>query len=119
MPWAAASPFVHDAVVVSDDDIRAAQRALWSGLRLVAEPGGAAAMAAILSGAYVPEPEERVVVVVCGSNTDPNLVDGAGSGDGVEQHAVLGPAGGLAREVEVLEVGVGLAVGHRAPGSAG
>ena len=74
VPWAAASPFVHDAVVVSDDDIRAAQRTLWSGLRLVAEPGGAAAMAAILSGAYVPEPDERVVVVVCGSNTDPNLV---------------------------------------------
>jgi len=74
IPWAAAAPFVHAAVVVSDDAIRAAQRALWSALRLVAEPGGAAALAAILTGAYVPDPGERVAVVVCGSNTDPNLV---------------------------------------------
>ena len=58
-----------DVVLVTDDDIRAAQQALWSTLRIVAEPGGAAALAALLSGAYRPEPGERVVVLVCGANT--------------------------------------------------
>ena len=56
-------------VLVGDDDIRAAQRALWSTLRIVAEPGGAAAFAALLSGAYRPDPGERVAVLICGANT--------------------------------------------------
>ena len=51
--------------------IRAAQRVLWNDLRVVAEPGGAAAMAALLSEAYQPALGERVAVVVCGGNTDP------------------------------------------------
>ena len=58
-----------EVVLVSDDDIRAAQETLWSGLRVVAEPGGAAAFAALLSGRYRPEPAERVAVLVCGGNT--------------------------------------------------
>jgi threonine dehydratase len=62
---------VRESVLVSDDAIREAQRALWRELRLVAEPGGATAMAAITSGAYVAEPGERVVVLVCGGNCDP------------------------------------------------
>ena len=66
-----AQSYVHQVVLVSDDDIRAAQRWLWNGLRLVAEPGGAAAFAAVLSGAYVPSPDERVAVILCGANTDP------------------------------------------------
>jgi threonine dehydratase len=49
-------------------------------LRVVAEPGGAAAFAAIRSGAYRPEPGERVVVVVCGSNCDPATVTGLAAG---------------------------------------
>ena len=61
---------------VSDDEISAVQRALWDDLRLVVEPGGAAALAAIRSGAYRPDPGERVVVVVCGSNCDPATVTG-------------------------------------------
>ena len=65
------------AVLVSDDDIRSAQQALWDELRLVAEPGGATALAALRSGAYVPERGERVVVVVCGSNCDPSTVTSA------------------------------------------
>ena len=77
VPWACASPFVHEAVLVADDDIRTAQRRLWSSLHLVAEPGGAAALAALLCGAYRPAAGERVGVVVCGSNTDPSLVTGA------------------------------------------
>jgi threonine dehydratase len=58
-----------EVVLVTDSDIRAAQQALWSSLRIVAEPGGAAAFAALLSGAYRPEPGERVAVLVCGANT--------------------------------------------------
>ena len=38
------------------------------------EPGGAAALAALLAGAYVPDPDERVAVLVCGANTDPRSV---------------------------------------------
>jgi len=56
------------SVLVDDDDIRAAQRMLWKHTRVFAEPGGATAFAAILCGAYVPAPGERVGVVVCGSN---------------------------------------------------
>jgi threonine dehydratase len=58
-----------DVVLVTDADIRAARRALWSTLRIVTEPGGAAAFAALLSGAYCPQPGERVAVLVCGANT--------------------------------------------------
>jgi threonine dehydratase len=43
-------------------------------VHLIAEPGAAAALGALLSGAYDPEPDERVVVVVCGANTDPASV---------------------------------------------
>jgi threonine dehydratase len=61
--------YVAQSVLVSDDDIRAAQKALWDRARIVTEPGGAAAFAAILSGSYVPEADERVAVLVCGANT--------------------------------------------------
>jgi threonine dehydratase len=47
----------------------AAQRALWNTLRVVTEPGGAAAFAALLAGAYRPAAGERVGVLVCGANT--------------------------------------------------
>ena len=56
-------------VLVADSAIRAAQQRLWEAVRIVAEPGGAAAFAALLDGAYVPEPGERVGVVVSGGNT--------------------------------------------------
>ncbi len=65
---------VDDVVLVSDDEILAAQRALWRELRIFAEPGGAAALAAVRAGAYVPVTSERVVVLVCGSNGDPTGV---------------------------------------------
>lgn len=64
-----AQAFVERVVLVSDDDIRAAQAALWDKVRVVAEPGGAAAFAALLSGKYAPAPDERVAVLVCGANT--------------------------------------------------
>ena len=60
---------VERVVLVADDAIRQAQAALWSSLRLVAEPGGAAAFAALLSGRYRPSSGERVAVLLCGANT--------------------------------------------------
>ena len=76
VPWACAAPFVHDAVLVDDDAIRAAQRRLWEETRLMVEPGGAAAAAALMCGAYVPAPGERVAVIVCGGNVDPATITG-------------------------------------------
>jgi len=64
-----AQAHVARVLLVSDAAIRAAQRALWETLRVVAEPGGATAFAALGSGAYVPAPGERVGVVVSGGNT--------------------------------------------------
>jgi threonine dehydratase len=60
---------VEQVLLVSDDAIRQAQAALWSTLRVVAEPGGAAALAALLSGRYRPAAGERVGVLICGANT--------------------------------------------------
>jgi threonine dehydratase len=60
---------VKEVLLVSDDAIRQAQAALWSTLRVVAEPGGAAAFASLLSGRYRPAPGERVGVLICGANT--------------------------------------------------
>jgi threonine dehydratase len=68
-----ARALVERVVLVSDDGIAAAQRALWEGLRLLAEPGGSAAFAALLGGAYRPAPGERVGVVVSGGNATINL----------------------------------------------
>jgi threonine dehydratase len=65
---------VQEAVLVPDEAIIATQRLLWSELRLVAEPGGAAALAALACGAYRPAEDERVAVIVCGSNTDPGAL---------------------------------------------
>jgi threonine dehydratase len=64
------SRYVERVVLVPDDAIRDAQRRLWDSVRLFAEPGGATAFAALPAGAYVPEPDERVVVLVCGANGD-------------------------------------------------
>jgi threonine dehydratase len=65
-----AERFVDRVVLVEDEDIRMAQKALWRVLRVASEAGGAAAMAALLSGAYHPQPNERVGVLLCGANTD-------------------------------------------------
>jgi threonine dehydratase len=56
-------------VLVSDDEIVAAQRLLWDRLRVVAEPGGCTALAALASGKYRPAPDEIVAVVISGANT--------------------------------------------------
>jgi threonine dehydratase len=67
-----AQQHVHSVVLMSDEEIRASQRALWDSLRILAEPGGAAALAGLRSGKYQPAPGERVGVIVCGGNTDPS-----------------------------------------------
>lgn len=59
---------VERVVLVEDEEIVQAQRALWDELRLIAEPGGATALAALLSGRYRPEPAERMGIVICGAN---------------------------------------------------
>ncbi|WP_428514630.1 threonine/serine dehydratase [Roseovarius sp.] len=64
----------HDvtSVTVSDDAITAAQHALWKDARQLVEPAGATALAALSSGAYRPEKDERIAVLVCGGNLTPD-----------------------------------------------
>jgi threonine dehydratase len=73
-------PIVRDRVermvLVTEDQIREAQTALWEDVRLIAEPGGAAAFAALRSGAIEVAPGERVCVVLSGANCDPATVTG-------------------------------------------
>jgi threonine dehydratase len=64
-----AQAFVDRVLLVPDDAIRNAQQTMWDVLRVAPEPGGAAALAAVLSGGYQPSAGERVGVLVCGGNT--------------------------------------------------
>jgi threonine dehydratase len=66
-----AQEFIESVALVDDEEIRMAQRWLWDHARIITEPGGATAFAALLSGAYRPQKDERVCVILCGSNTDP------------------------------------------------
>lgn len=63
-------------VLVKDPAIRRGQRWLWDHLRLIAEPGGATAIAALVTGGWTPPPDAEVGVVVCGANCDPGSVLG-------------------------------------------
>ena len=72
--FSVARRFVERVVLVDEAPIREAQRLLWESARLIVEPGGAVALAALLAGSYRPEPGERVGVVLCGANTDPKEV---------------------------------------------
>ncbi len=60
------------SVLVRDEAIAGAQQALWQAHRILVEPAGATALAALLSGAYQPEPDERVAVLICGGNISPD-----------------------------------------------
>ena len=64
-----AEKYVREVVLVTDEEIVEAQKKLWQTVRVVAEPGGAAAFAGLLSGRYKTKPGERVGVIVCGGNT--------------------------------------------------
>jgi threonine dehydratase len=61
--------FVADVVLVADEAIQLAQRRLWQALRTIVEPAAAVGLAALLTGAYQPEPGETVAVVLSGANT--------------------------------------------------
>jgi threonine dehydratase len=63
--------YVADVVLVDDDAIRHAQRALWQAVRIAAEPAGSVTVAALLAGAYKPAADERVAVVISGANMSP------------------------------------------------
>jgi threonine dehydratase len=64
-----AQRYVTRTALVTDDAIRDAQRALWKTMRIVAEPGGAAALAALLSGQWKAKPGETIGILLCGANT--------------------------------------------------
>ncbi len=71
LAWAATQAHVRDALLLSDEAIRAAQLWLWKELKLAVEPAAALPLAALHSGAYVPRPDETVCLVICGANLDP------------------------------------------------
>ena len=73
MMFPIAQKYVSESVLVTDDHIREAQKKLWQTVRIVAEPGGATAFAALLSGRFKAEPGQRIGVVVCGGNTNINF----------------------------------------------
>lgn len=70
MNYGICARWVDHVALVSDDAIRAAQHDLWKNMNVIAEPGGAAAFAALASGAYKPGADERVGVLLCGANAD-------------------------------------------------
>ena len=70
MAFEIAQRYVDQIVLVEDKAIMAARSWLWDRLRLVVEPGGAAALAALLSKAYCPPAQARIGVLLCGANTD-------------------------------------------------
>ena len=61
-----------ESLLVTDDAIAEAQKLLWREARVLTEPAGAAALAALTSGVYVPQPDERIAVLVCGGNIAPD-----------------------------------------------
>ena len=69
VPFEVANPYVSECVLVPDEAILHAQWLLWDRLRILAEPGGVASLAALVSGAYQAESDERIGVVICGGNT--------------------------------------------------
>jgi threonine dehydratase len=71
VPFAILRAAAERVVLVEDADLRAAQEALWDECRVLAEPGGAAALAGWLSGSYRATAGERLGIVICGGNVDP------------------------------------------------
>jgi threonine dehydratase len=60
------------SITVCDDSIADAQALLWKKHRILVEPAGATALAALLQGAYVPDADEKVAVLICGGNIAPD-----------------------------------------------
>jgi len=72
--WEITQKYVQDALLLSDESIRAAQQWLWKELKLAVEPGAALPLAALQTGAYAPREGEKVCLIVCGANVDPATV---------------------------------------------
>ncbi|MDP3616351.1 MAG: threonine/serine dehydratase [Rhodoferax sp.] len=79
--WNVTQRHVRDALLLSDEAIRAAQLWLWSELKLALEPAAALGLAALQSGAYQPHPNETVCLVLCGANLDPATLSAGAQGD--------------------------------------
>lgn len=71
LAWAATQAHVRDALLLGDEAIRSAQLWLWKELKLAVEPAAALPLAALHSGAWVPRPDEKVCLIICGANLDP------------------------------------------------
>src|SRR5262249_61667214 len=69
-----AQRLVRESLLVSDDAVRTAQRALWDDLRVIAEPSGGAGLAALMSGVYRPAVGERAATLHCGADTPPGSI---------------------------------------------
>lgn len=71
LAWDATQAHVRDALLLSDESIRAAQSWLWNELKLAVEPAAALPLAALHSGRYAPRTDEKVCLIICGANLDP------------------------------------------------
>jgi threonine dehydratase len=71
LAWELTQRHVGDALLLSDEAIRAAQRWMWKELKLAVEPAAALPLAALQTGAYSPRDRETVCLIVCGANVDP------------------------------------------------
>ena len=71
LAWDATQAHVRDALLLTDESIRAAQRWLWQELKLAVEPAAALPLAALQSGRYLPRADETVCLIICGANLDP------------------------------------------------
>ena len=71
LAWTATQAHVRDALLLSDESIRAAQLWLWKEFKLAVEPAAALPLAALHSGRYVPRANEKVCLILCGGNLDP------------------------------------------------
>ncbi|NMM80340.1 threonine dehydratase [Acidovorax sp. SRB_14] len=69
--WEVGQRHIHEALLLPDEAIRAAQLWLWKELKLAVEPAAALGLAALHSGAYRPQPQETVALILCGANFDP------------------------------------------------
>ena len=69
--WDITQRHVKEALLLPDDAIRAAQRWLWKEMKLAVEPAAALGLAALQTGIYRPEPDEKVCLIICGGNVDP------------------------------------------------
>ncbi|MES2360655.1 MAG: threonine/serine dehydratase [Pseudomonadota bacterium] len=71
LAWEATQAHVRDALLLSDASIRAAQLWMWKELKLAVEPAAALPLAALHSGRYLPQADEKVCLIICGANLDP------------------------------------------------